>query len=444
MMWRFAFRTLRARSSAYIASACVISTGTALLTAFAALAETGLTAPDDSANSMAILAAIMGGWTVAVVAFGIASTVTLVIQQRRRELALLRSIGAVPHQVRAMVLVETLMVAGPAVIAGLAPGVGLGAFLLGRMRAVGVVHGPIQLVTGWWTVGAGVAVSLLAAIVAALVAGRRAAKVALVLALADAAGAEEGTVSLAKPMIGAAFLLLGLGSGVGTLFMTDGPLLAAVAGPACIGVAIGAALLSPAVVSTVGRVGALARSSVVRLALRNVDARAAVASTVVGPLALLVGIATGTLYMQSTEDSIIDRAPDDIGPQFAAANYLVVGMIIAFCTIAVINASIAATWNRRREFGLLQMISSTRRQVLGMVAVESIAATGIAVVLGTIAAAATAVPYSIVKTGSPIPSGQWWMYPATVVGAFVISLAATSSTCVRATRMRPVVALTTP
>ncbi|MFJ9370300.1 FtsX-like permease family protein [Nocardia sp. NPDC101769] len=443
MMWRFALRTVRARSSAYIASACVIGAGTALLTAFAALVETGITMPAGGGESLAILATIMGGWTVVVVVFGIASTVTLVVQQRTRELALIRLIGAVPRQVCAMVVVETSAVTLPAAVAGLLPGIGLGAFLLDRMVGVGVVHEPIQLAVSRATIAASAVISGLAAVVAAAIAGRRAAMVAPVLALADASGAETGPVSRAKTIIGVAFLLIGIGSGIGTLFMADGPLLAAVAGPACIGVAIGLALLSPFVVATLGRIATLVPSSVGRLAMRNLNARATQASTIVGALALLVGIATGTLYMQSTEDSIVDRAPDDIGPQFAAANYLIVAMIIAFCSIAVSNSLIAATWQRRREFGLLQLTSSTRRQVLGIVAVESTVTTVIAVVLGTIAAAATVVPYSIVKTGSPIPAGPWWMYPAIVAAGFSIALAATLSTSVRATRLRPVAALTT-
>ncbi|MFC7428755.1 FtsX-like permease family protein [Nocardia tengchongensis] len=422
----------------------MIGAGTALLTAFAALVETGITTPEGRGESLAILAAIMGGWTVVVVAFGIASTVTLVIQQRTQELALIRLIGAVPRQVRAMVVVETSAVALPAVVAGLLPGIGLGVFLLDRMVGVGVVREPIQLAVSGATIAASAVISGLSAVAAAVLAGRRAAMVAPVLALADPSGTQTGPVSRAKTIIGVAFLLIGIGSGIGTLFMADGPLLAAVAGPACIGVAIGLALLSPLLVVMLGQIAALVPSSVGRLAMRNLCARAMQASTVVGALALLVGIATGTLYMQSTEDSIVDHAPDDIGPQFAAANYLVVAMIIAFCSIAVSNSLIAATWQRRREFGLLQLTSSTRRQLLGVVAVETTVATLIAVVLGTIAAAATVVPYSIVKTGSPIPAGPWWMYPAIVAAGFAIALAATLSTSVRATRMRPVVALTTP
>lgn len=444
MMWRFALNTVRARAAAYIASACVIGAGTALLTAFAALVETGIAVPGDGGESLGMLAAIMGGWTVVVVVFGIASTVTLVVRQRSRELALIRLIGAVPRQVRAMVLVETSAVALPAVVVGLVPGIGLGAFLLDRMVAVGVVDEPVRLAVSEATVAVGAVISLLSAVVAAVFAGRRAGAVAPVLALADASGAAAGGASRAKMIVGVAFLFIGIGSGVGTLFAADGPLLAAVAGPACIGVAIGLALLSPLVVAMLGRIAILVPSSVGRLAVRNLYARAADATTVVGALTLLVGVATGTLYMQSAEDSVAARVPDDIGPQFAAANYLVVAMIIAFCSIAVSNSLIAATWQRRRELGLLQLTSASRRQVLGMVAIENGIAAAIAAVLGTIAAASTIVPYSIVKTGSPIPGGPWWMYPAIVAAGFAIALAATSVTSVRATRTRPVLALTTP
>lgn len=445
MMWRLAADMIRARPAAYLASALVIAMGTMLLTAFAALAETGITETATDAEALTTLAAIMGGWAVVIVVFGIASTVTLMVEQRRREMALARAIGATPRQVQQLVLMETLAVAVPSVAAGVVPGLGLGSFLLGRMIDVGVVQEPIHLVAGWPTVVAGAAVSLLASAIAAVMAGRRASTVAPVLALVDSSDSqgEPTPGSRVKLAVGAGFVVLGFGFGISTLFMANGPTLAATAGPACIGVAIGSALLSPGVVALVGRLAHCAPGGVSRLAVHNLAARSARSSTVVGPLALLVGIATGTLYMQSTEDSTakIAGAQDDFGAQFAAANYLVVAMIIAFCALAVTNTLIAATWHRRREFGLLRLTSATRRQVIGMVAVESAVSTAIAVILGTIAAAATAVPYSIVKTGSPIPSGPPWMYPAIAAGGFVIAFAATSSTTIRATQARPTAAL---
>lgn len=44
--------------------------------------------------------------------------------------------------------------------------------------------------------------------------------------------------------------------------------------------------------------------------------------------------------------------------------------------------------------------------------------------------------------GSPTPAGPPWMYLAIAGGALVVSFIATFSTTVRATRIRPVAALT--
>ncbi|MFB8008439.1 FtsX-like permease family protein [Nocardia sp. NPDC056000] len=444
MMGRLALSAVRAHPSAYLAAAGVIGVGTALLTSFAALAETGLAAPANQGESMTMLAAIMGGWSVAIVVFGIASTVTLVVRQRGRELALLRTIGTTPRQVRRMVLLETGIVALPALAVGVLPGIGLGAFLLTRMVDAGVVTEPVDFVTTWRTVVSGAAIALLAAVAAAVIAGGRAAKIAPTLALAESSGGTaQSVVSAPKLGFGLLFLLIGLGSGIGTLFMADGPLLAAAAGPACVGVAIGLALLCPVLVGWLGRISAVLPNAVARLAIRNLAARAAASSTVVGPLAMLVGIATGTLYMQYTENGSPKIAGDDIGAQFAVANYLVVGMIIAFCGIAVTNSLIAATWERRREFAGLRLTASTRDQVLGMITAESALAAALAILLGTVAAATTVIPYALVKTGSPVPHGSALSYLAIIGGTAAIACVTTFSTAVRATRPRPALVLAT-
>ncbi|MEV4756798.1 FtsX-like permease family protein [Micromonospora sp. NPDC049559] len=447
MTWRLALRTVRGRLASYAASAGAMIAGTALLTAFAALAETGLADPSGAAETLAILAAIMGGWTTVIVAYGVVATVSLVIGQRERELALLRAIGTTPAQTRRMVLVETVAVALPAVAVGVVPGIGLGSFLLGRMVELDVVAAGTPLVTTARTLVVGAAVSLVSAVAAAALAGRRASRIPAVLALAGAAGPATGAAPLARPRLvaGLLFVLAGIGTGLGTLGMANGPLLAAAAGPACIATAIGLALLSPAVVAVVGRTAARLAGGVGRLAARNLHARAAGAGAVVGPMTLLVGIAVGTLYMQSTEDSTLTApvGPDDVGPQFAAANYLVVAMIIAFSTIAVTNTLVAATWHRRREFGLLRLTASTRRQVLAMAAVESTISAVLAIALGSVAALTTTVPYSLVKTGSPVPSGPLWMYLAVAGGTLAVALAATLTPTARATRVRPILALST-
>ncbi|WP_329089637.1 ABC transporter permease [Streptosporangium sp. NBC_01469] len=442
MMWKLAFLTVRAHLGSHFASAAVMTAGTALLTAFAGLLETGLET-GHSAGFLVMLPAILGGWTVAIVAFGVVSTVSLTIQHREQELALLRSIAATPRQIRQSVVLETVIVALPAVAAGLLPGIALGTVILGRLVDGGLVSAPTELNAGGLCVAIGAGTSLLAAIGAALISSGRAASIPPVRALTEATPSPARSLTRIRAISGTGLLVVGLSLATATLFMANGPLLSSTAGPAGVAVAVGLALLSPAAMRPVrwfcdARIGATAR-----LAARNTHTRARHSANVASPLILLVGIAAGTLYMQSTEDST-HRGPivaGDVSGQLAPVNYLIVIMIIGFSAIVVVNTLVAATRRRRREFGLLRLSAATRGQVLRMVTVEAVVTATIAVVLGTVAAAATTVPYSLVKTGSPIASGPAWMYLAIVVGAFVLVVLATVPTAVGALRIRPVDAL---
>ncbi|MFF4776749.1 FtsX-like permease family protein [Microtetraspora fusca] len=440
MGWRLAFATVRAHLGSYLASAGVTLAGTALLTAFASLLETGLATGRDS-GFLIMLPAILGGWTVAIVGFGVVSTVSLTIQHRERELALLRSIAATPRQVRRNVVRETVIAAVPAIAAGVAPGVGLGAIVLGRLVDAGLVADGTTVQVGWRGIAFVAGMSLLTAVGAALISSRRAVSIPPVRALAAAAPQPARALGRGRVLSGVALLAVGLALSFGTLFMENGPLLSSTAGPAGVAVAVGLALLSPAALRPVSRLSEARLGATVRLAARNLHAGARQGGAVASPLILLVGIAGGTLYMQSTEDSVTHRG-DDVSAQLAPVNYLVVAMIIAFTAIVVVNTLIAATRRRRREFGLLRLSAATRRQVMWMVAAEGAITAVLAVALGTVAVAATTVPYSLVKTGSPIATGPGWMYAAIAGAALLLVLAATIPTAVSALRVRPVDALT--
>lgn len=420
MRWRLALGTIRAHRASCLASAAVMAAGTALLAAFASLLETGLVTGRDS-GFLIMLPAILGGWTVAIVAFGVVSTVSLTIEHREQELALLRSIAATPRQIRQSVVLETIVVALPAIAVGLLPGIGLGAIVLGQLVDGGLVDAGAELEAGWLCVAIGSSTSLCAALAAALISSRRAASIPPIRALAAAAPGRA--LTRGRVAASAGLLVVGLSLSVTTLFMDDGPLLSSTAGPAGVAVAVGLALLSPAAVLPVGWLSNARFGAIGRLAARNVHARARHTGGVASPLILLVGIAGGTLYMQSTEDSV-HRDTADISAPLAPVNYLVVAMIITFTAIVVVNTLIAATQRRRREFGLLRLSAATRGQVLGMVVAEGTVTASLAIVLGTVAAAATTVSYSLVKTGSPMASGPGWMYAAIIGGALLLVMLA--------------------
>ena len=89
----------------------------------------------------------------------------------------------------------------------------------------------------------------------------------------------------------------------------------------------------------------------------------------------------------------------------AWVNYLLAGMIAAYTVISVVNTLVMATARRRREFGLQRLSGFTRSQVLRMAGIEGGLIATIGIVLGTVVAAAALVPFCLVVSGSPVPSG---------------------------------------
>ncbi|MFB9835557.1 FtsX-like permease family protein, partial [Actinoallomurus acaciae] len=248
---------------------------------------------------------------------------------------------------------------------------------------------------------------------------------------------ESGATGRARLVWAAVLLAVGASLAVTTLFMANGPLLSSTAGPGGVAVAVGLALLAPRLVTVYGALFPARLGATVRLAVRNLRARARHTAAVVAPLVLLVGIAAGTLSMQRAEDSVPHGA-DDAGAKLASVNYLVVAMITAFAAIVVVTTLVAATRRRTREFGLLRLAAITDRQTLKLVTVEASLTTGLAVLLGGVAATATTVPYSLVRTGSPLAAGSVWMFLAVVGGALLLSLGAAVPTAARALRTRPI------
>ncbi len=122
----------------------------------------------------------------------------------------------------------------------------------------------------------------------------------------------------------------------------------------------------------------------------------------------------------------------------AWVNYLLVGMILAYTVISVVNTLVTATARRRREFGVQRLSGFTRGQVLRMAGVEGSLIATIAVLLGTLVAAGAIVPFCLVVTGSLLPSGPVTIYLAVLAIAVVLSLVAILVPAWAATRGRAV------
>ncbi|MFD0552347.1 ABC transporter permease [Streptomyces rectiviolaceus] len=196
------------------------------------------------APARAGLLALLGSVAATVVLIAllvVSSTIVQALQQRSRELGLLRAVGATPRQLRGAVGREVGRVATVAALAGAVAAVP--AFL--GLRALLDAHdalppgfelplSPWLLPTPLLTAG----LTLLAARLAALIACARTAKVRPAEALREAAPGR------ARQITGLVLLFLGVSS-AGTATLQHGEAAAAAAGAATVVLVIGCALLGP-------------------------------------------------------------------------------------------------------------------------------------------------------------------------------------------------------
>ncbi|WP_068926398.1 FtsX-like permease family protein [Planobispora rosea] len=584
-----------------------------------------------SSESLIVIAAVFGAMAIMVAMFVVAGTLGLAVQQRQREIALLRAIGTTPGQVRRMVLAEAMAVSALATVIGAFAGFFVGRWLFDRLVGAGVVPAEVVFRHGLLPAVVGVAVSLLTAFLAAYVTARRAANARPTAALAEAeVPAYRGLRPVRRVIAGVCFLG-GIALALVTVLFMSGPLSSSTAGPAVLVWVLGLALLAPAITTALVKRVRLS-GPMGYLAVHNARSRALRVSAAVVPVMLATGMATANLYMQTTQLDATERAftdsisadavltsadgglpagllaevrklpqvgaegaselvtstayvekphdnwqreegwpvqgvtpegvartltlrPDQgnladlrgdtialeadhaaaigdgvgIGdtvtvrlgdrsavelkvvalfsartgaekflvpaevlaphttagaaPQIlvkaapgtssdeltgalaglagkwpgvmaadraaltaghaeaqqtqAMVNYLLVGLILAYTAISMVNTQVMATARRAREFGLQRLVGSTKAQVIRMMTLESLMVAAFGVLLGTIASLITLVPFAITIGATPFPSGSPMIYLGVVAFAVLLTLAGTLVPAWQAMRDRP-------
>jgi putative ABC transport system permease protein len=582
----------------------------------------------DGGDSIVTLAAVFGGLAIMVAMFVVAGTLGLSVQQRHREMALLRAIGTTPGQLRRMILGETAVVAVLATGLAYLPNRWVGRWLLEQLAASGVAPSAIAFRQGWIPIAAGAGISLLSAMVAAFVAGRGAAVTRPTEALMEASIQTRWFSWLRLT-----FALVCLGGGLALTLVTalvmTGTVAASTAGPTAMLWASGLALLSPGITKVIlavlrWPVRALTGLSGY-LAVLNADARRVRVAGAITPVMLATGLATALIYLQTTtagasgapfgenltfdaavtstsgglpvamvdtvrrqpgvaaasalvpsevffrsdEDSddeatllgitaegaqqtlgvtvtagsladlrgntaalstdrrekvgdtvqlrlgdgtkvdaevvasfeptlgdavvlmpadeivghttagsvpqILVKASGDAGALISTlqrlsdqepsirvgdrqsfldsqggggggggeqtgawVNYLLVGMILAYTVISLVNTLVIATGERRREFALQRLIGATHGQIIRMVGVEAVLISLGGIMLGAVVSASTLIPFAIAVYGSPWPSGPLWIYLAVVGGATALTLLSTLLSTGYVLRAQPV------
>jgi len=576
------------------------------------------------------LSGSMGGLSISVAVFVIASTLMLSVRQRQRELALLRAIGTTPRQLRRMVLGEALVVGVLATGAAAAVGPLFGSWLFRQFTSHGFIPSSVQYHQGWVPMLIAAGATLLAVVLSALVAGFRVGRIRPTEALAEAAVPRRWLTPV-RLIVAVLCFAGGTALVIVTLAVMTGPIAASTAGPAVMLWAIGVAMLSPGVTKLTAIVlhGPVRLVSGVTgwLAITNTRNAATRVAGAVTPIMLAVGIATANMYLQTTTTAAVQESfardlradavvsgPTGISPEtldrvrhadgVAAAspyllsrgfitepfdgnqtkkgypalgltdasttaatvvrgsladltgdtialpdtaevsrsvgesvtvkfgdgtdrslrvvaivhqppdaeqlllpaslvaahttaglprqvlvravpgidpaqltrsltaataglpvsvgdratltaaaaknnetgawvNYLLVGMVVGYTVISVVNTLVMATSRRRREFGLQRLGGFTRGQVLRMAGAEGGLIAAIGVLLGTVVSAGAIVPFCLVATGSPLPAGPLAIYLVIVAAAVVLALVSALGPAWVATRARPVTVVAT-
>jgi putative ABC transport system permease protein len=251
------------------------------------------------------IGAVLASTSLIVALLVVTGTLALSIQQRQRELAVLRAVAATPRQIRKLIGGEALLVgllAGPL---GAAAGLPLGVWLHSRFVAFGFIPANLRLVLSPLPVIGAVLATLLAAWGAARVCARRLNRIPPVEALGEA--------ELTPPRVSFARALSGTLVAAGALTLTI--LLSALHSDAASApVSLLATLLWCTALALLGPVVATAAIAVLAVPLRasrvggflaaaNLRTAANRLSSVIMPLTLLVAMACTILFTHTTVDS---------------------------------------------------------------------------------------------------------------------------------------------
>ncbi|WP_141583524.1 FtsX-like permease family protein [Actinomadura sp. WMMA1423] len=444
-MIELALRSLRRRASAFTASFLAMFLGSAIIMAFGSMLDTAAAggATGEAKETLVTIANVVGGWGLLLVVFAVTSTLTLSVRQRASEIALLKSVGATPAQLSRMIVGEAAGLAVVAALLGAVPAYPAGRALLGLLHGTGQVPEDIGYHFGPVAMSMGIGVTVVSAVIAALITARRATRVRVTESMTAAATGDTG-LSRKRVVFAVLFLLVAVSEVVTTLTVMDGKGTEAMAtsGQADIFAGIGLALLAPAIMRGATALAApLLRAlggAAGDLAVSTMRRRAGALASAVTPVILFVGTAVGTLYAQAIENEAMDAAgltKDAEQKSIETLNFVVIGMVVLFTAIMLVNTLIAATAHRRREFGQTRLAGATPRQVLTAVALESAVLTVTGVVCGTVASAFTIVAFGLARRDSALPVGNAWTFLAVVALAAVLTGATSWAATRRAIRV---------
>ena len=269
-------------------------------------ADRGLAGSPAALGGKSLIVAVsstFGGCAFLIAILVISGTVGLSVQQRHRDIALLRAIAATPGQVRRMILIEALVVAGLAGAAGVWAGLASAGWLRGQFVSQGFVPGSFALHVSWLPPVTAVGGVMMAAVAAAWIVGLRASRIRPVEALWEATVERRGRLA---DVLRASLGLTAAAGGIVLAGVTTHLTAGAAAGTAIGLVAdlvIAVALLAPwltRMAVALCAVGLRVLAVPGRLAAANLAASARRLSPVVSALVLAVSLGGSLWFLQTS------------------------------------------------------------------------------------------------------------------------------------------------
>lgn len=253
-------------------------------------------------SDLVAISGSIGGIVIAVAVFVVAATLSISVQQRYREIALLRAVAATPWQVRRMVACEGLVLAVVAGCVGALPGILLAHGIRGAFVHKGLLSSSFRLHVGWIPFLVAGGAGLVVVQGGSFVAGRRASKVRPTAALQESVSE--------PPRLGIPRLLLGLAALAGGCVLLS--LSMSMQGDSAAGTAAGVAMVFLCAIGLLGPL--IAKLGVALLGLPvqwlsrvggflaavNSRARSRRLASAVTPVALCIAMAFITVFLQST------------------------------------------------------------------------------------------------------------------------------------------------
>jgi putative ABC transport system permease protein len=254
--------------------------------------------------------AALGGLAAFIAMFVVASTMGLSIQEREREIALLRAVAATPRQVRRMIAWEAALIGLIGSAAGIWPGIVLGHSLGHALVRHGIAPANFTVRTDWMPAAAAVACGVVIALLAVLAAGRRAARVSPTLALTGAT-VEPRLLGSGRIVGGLCALVTAVPLFAVSATSTDVSSAAPTSEMTAIFLVIAAAFLGPIVVrmtaSLVKRPLAAVSPVGGFLSSANLGAATRLFSSASTPIVLTVAVCCTLLFSTATIDHAVDQ-----------------------------------------------------------------------------------------------------------------------------------------